>query len=118
MADQMNKGTTKHTLTLGDWSSSVTLEDEFWDEFVAIARRKDLRLAVLARDIANQRIHPKLSGAIRVYVLKDAMRRAGEHSDHIAELRSTVRALLDMDRQTRDGHAPIAAVIAAGRANG
>jgi predicted DNA-binding ribbon-helix-helix protein len=115
----------KHTLTLEGWSSSVTLEPEFWRAFKAIARKREIKLAVLALEIADKRsAKQKLSSAIRTYVLQDAIERAmqaqsdaQDHELHVIELRSAIRGLMGIGETVKDGHATIAEVIAGGRTN-
>ena len=60
----------KRSLTLKGHRTSVSLEDEFWQAFRDIARKKDIPINVLAADIDVAR-DPEtgLASAIRVYIL-------------------------------------------------
>ena len=60
----------KRSLTLQGHRTSVSLEDEFWQAFRAIAQEKSLPINVLAADIdAARDPGTGLGSAIRVYVL-------------------------------------------------
>ena len=61
----------KHSVTLRGHRTSVSLEDEFWTEFRAIAAQKDMPINVLVTEIDVARgIDIGLASAIRLYVLK------------------------------------------------
>lgn len=65
----------KRSLTLQRHRTSVTLEDEFWQAFRRIAAREGRALNDLAAEIdAARDPDTGLASAIRVFVLKDAMR--------------------------------------------
>lgn len=67
----------KHSLTLRGHRTSVSLEDEFWQEFRAIARARGVALNELAAEIdARRGVSAGLASAIRVFVLEDLRRRA------------------------------------------
>ena len=61
----------KRSLTLRGHRTSVSLEDEFWEAFRAIAREKGRAINDLAAEIDAGR-HPEtgLASAIRVFVLR------------------------------------------------
>ena len=60
----------KHSLTLHGHRTSVSLEQEFWTAFRAIAREKNIPLNALAAEIDEARgTDAGLASAIRVYVL-------------------------------------------------
>lgn len=66
----------KRSLTLKGHRTSVSLEDEFWREFLDIARRKNKAINVLAAEIDLERgIDMGLASAIRLYVLSDLKNR-------------------------------------------
>ncbi|MEM1234140.1 MAG: ribbon-helix-helix domain-containing protein [Pseudomonadota bacterium] len=72
----------KRSLTLRGHRTSVSLEDEFWHEFRAIALRDDKPVNVLAAEIDAERgLESGLASAIRLYVLRDLQSRvfAGAH---------------------------------------
>ena len=60
----------KRSLTLKGHRTSVSLEDEFWQAFRAIAHEKNIPINVLAAEIDVAR-NPEtgLASAIRVFVL-------------------------------------------------
>lgn len=61
----------KHSLTLRGHRTSVSLEDDFWDAFCAIADRKNMAINALAAQIdAERRPNAGLASAIRTYTLK------------------------------------------------
>ena len=61
----------KRSLTLQRHRTSVTLEDEFWAEFRAIAAEKDVPINALVAEIdAARGMDLGLASAIRLYVLK------------------------------------------------
>jgi predicted DNA-binding ribbon-helix-helix protein len=60
----------KHSLTLHGHRTSVSLEEEFWRAFRAIAAEKDQPINALAAEIdATRGTETGLASAIRVYVL-------------------------------------------------
>lgn len=65
----------KHSVTLRGHRTSFSLEEEFWTEAVAIARRRDMSIAALLTEIDEAR-NPEsnLSSAIRVHVLNELKR--------------------------------------------
>ena len=67
----------KRSLTLQGHRTSVSLEDEFWQAFRAIAQEKSLPINVLAAEIdAARDPGTGLGSAIRVYVLNHYRARA------------------------------------------
>ena len=65
----------KRSLTLAQHRTSVSLEDEFWKEFRAIAERDEKTINGLASEIDNGRGDIGLASAIRVFILEDLKRR-------------------------------------------
>ena len=59
----------KHSLEIAGHHTSVTLEDEFWQELKKIAKSRGLSLNALVAQIDETR-EGNLSSAIRVFVLK------------------------------------------------
>ncbi|WP_271947000.1 ribbon-helix-helix domain-containing protein [Ruegeria faecimaris] len=60
----------KRSLTLKGHRTSVSLEDEFWKAFRAIAADKDMAINALAAEIDfNRDPEVGLASAIRVYIL-------------------------------------------------
>jgi predicted DNA-binding ribbon-helix-helix protein len=61
----------KHSLTLRGHRTSVSLEQEFWDGFRAIAKTEGVALNVLAAKIDTERsINCGLASAIRLFVFR------------------------------------------------
>jgi len=68
----------KHSLTLKGHRTSVSLEDEFWDAFRAIAAQQAIPLNALAASIDAQRgMDIGLASAIRLYVLRYYQEKSG-----------------------------------------
>jgi predicted DNA-binding ribbon-helix-helix protein len=70
----------KRSLSIAGHRTSVSLEDEFWDALVRIARADGKSVAALVGEIDKRRsgkssAQGSLSAAIRVYVL-ERMKRA------------------------------------------
>ncbi|MEO0484414.1 MAG: ribbon-helix-helix domain-containing protein [Pseudomonadota bacterium] len=62
----------KRSLTLRGHRTSVSLEDDFWSEFRAIAAEQAMPINVLAADIdAVRGTEIGLASAIRIFVLRD-----------------------------------------------
>lgn len=66
----------KRSVTIAGHRTSVSVEDEFWDEFTAIAGREDKSVNRLIAEIDRSRT-ANLSSAIRLYVLETLKNRAG-----------------------------------------
>ena len=61
----------KHSVTLRGHRTSVSLEDEFWAEFRAMAAEKDMPINALVAEIDAERgMEMGLASAIRLYVLR------------------------------------------------
>ena len=61
----------KHSLTLRGHRTSVSLEDEFWHEFLRIAAEKNMPINALAAQIDEERgSESGLASAIRLFVLR------------------------------------------------
>lgn len=68
----------KHSLTLRGHRTSVSLEQEFWAAFRAIAAERDQPLNALAAEIDEARgTDTGLASAIRLFVLRHYRHRAG-----------------------------------------
>jgi predicted DNA-binding ribbon-helix-helix protein len=67
----MNARPVKHSVTLRGHRTSVSLEDEFWAEFRAIAAAKGQPINALVSEIdADRGVETGLASAIRLYVLR------------------------------------------------
>ncbi|NEK20814.1 MAG: ribbon-helix-helix domain-containing protein [Sulfitobacter sp.] len=61
----------KHSVTLKGHRTSVSLEDEFWQEFRALAAEKRMPINALVAEIDAERgLEMGLASAIRLYVLR------------------------------------------------
>jgi len=70
-------GIVKRSVAISGHMTSISLEDAFWRQLKAIARQRDMSLALLIAtvDAARNPQSGGLSSALRVFVLEDAMRR-------------------------------------------
>lgn len=59
----------KRSVNILGHATSVTLEDEFWQELKHIARARGKSLSALIGDIDKSRENANLSSALRLYVL-------------------------------------------------
>lgn len=50
--------------------TSISLEQEFWDEFQKIAQEKNMSINQLVTEIDSTRELENLSSAIRIYILQ------------------------------------------------
>ncbi len=62
-------GIKKRSMVIAGHSTSVSLEQEFWDELKRIADERKISLAALVREVDTSRPRTNLSSALRVYVL-------------------------------------------------
>ncbi|OYX44230.1 MAG: aryl-sulfate sulfotransferase [Rhodobacterales bacterium 32-67-9] len=70
----------KRSLTLNGHRTSVSLEDEFWRAFRALAAAEGRPLNALAAEIdAGRGIDTGLATAIRLHVLKELQARTAPH---------------------------------------
>ena len=61
----------KHSVTLKGHRTSVSLEDEFWQEFRNLAAEKSMPINALVAEIDEERgMEIGLASAIRLYVLR------------------------------------------------
>ncbi len=66
----------KHSVTLRGHRTSISLEDEFWNEFKRIADDLDLPINALVAQIdADRGMEAGLASAIRVFVLRTLKER-------------------------------------------
>jgi predicted DNA-binding ribbon-helix-helix protein len=75
----MGQARNKRSLSVARHRTSVSLEDEFWDALVSIARADGRSVASLVAEIDKKRSgkptpQPSLSAAIRIYVLERTKR--------------------------------------------
>jgi predicted DNA-binding ribbon-helix-helix protein len=60
----------KRSVLVGRHRTSVSLEDVFWNELRAIARKSNMHLSQLISRIDAEREHCNLSSAIRMFVFQ------------------------------------------------
>jgi len=68
----------KRSITIDGHQTSVSLEDEFWQELAAIADQRRMSINALVTEIDRQRSGAKtgnLSSALRLHVLEHARRK-------------------------------------------
>jgi predicted DNA-binding ribbon-helix-helix protein len=69
-------GVTKRSLSIRGHSTSISLEDGFFDDLMRIARDRSLSFAALVAEIDERRDRrTNLSSALRLYVLDDLKSR-------------------------------------------
>jgi predicted DNA-binding ribbon-helix-helix protein len=66
----------KRSVAIAGHRTSVSLEQPFWDELQAIARKRGVSAQALIAEIDAGRAGQNLSSAIRVFVLAAAKERA------------------------------------------
>jgi predicted DNA-binding ribbon-helix-helix protein len=67
----------KRSARIGKHRTHLTIEDEFWEGLIEIARERNLPLSNLLADIDSYREHANFSSAVRLFVL-DHYRRLAE----------------------------------------
>ena len=66
----------KRSISIGGHSTSVSLEDAFWEELAALARARGLSLAALVAEVDKSRGDIRnLSSALRLHVLESLRQR-------------------------------------------
>ena len=70
-------GPRKRSVVIAGHPTSLTLEDEFWDELRRIAKEEGVSVPVLIGRIDSRRDDSSLSPAVRVFVLRHLRKVAG-----------------------------------------
>jgi len=66
----------KRSFTIGGHQTSITLEDAFWSELIALAEARRLSLSALVAEIDNKRGESgNLASALRLHVLETLKRK-------------------------------------------
>jgi len=65
----------KRSVRISGHQTSITLEDDFWDEIKAIAKRQKRSISDLISELDENQAHVNLSSALRLYVLRDLKAR-------------------------------------------
>ncbi|MEM6942029.1 MAG: ribbon-helix-helix domain-containing protein [Pseudomonadota bacterium] len=72
----MTRRPVKHSVTLKGHRTSISLEDEFWNELRDIANEKGMAINALVADIDAERgLDIGLASALRLYVLRSLKAR-------------------------------------------
>lgn len=79
----MTSAITKRSIKLNGVKTSVSLEDEFWDGLLSIAKAKKITPTALLRTIDDRRGTGNMSSAIRVFVLGHYRGLADERSQGV-----------------------------------
>jgi len=64
----------RRSVTIAGHRTSVSLEDPFWDQLKKLAAERDISIANLVAEVDKGR-ETNLSSALRVFVLKELLRR-------------------------------------------
>ncbi len=72
-------GITKHSVMIAGHRTSVSLEPEFWREFVSICREEGISVSKKVEEIDSKR-KVNLSSAIRLFVLSELRERLARTS--------------------------------------
>ena len=67
----------KRSVRIAGHSTSVSLEDEFWQALRGIAREQNMSLSALLTSVDKARGGRSLASACRIYVLKFFQEKAG-----------------------------------------
>lgn len=65
----------KRSILVGSHHTSVSLEDEFWNELRVIAQERNIALSQLVGEIDAEREHGNLSSAIRLFVFAERRKK-------------------------------------------
>ena len=66
----------KRSVKIQGHSTSISLEEEFWEALKALAKSQDRPLAALIAETDRKRAGQNLSSALRVYVLRQLQESA------------------------------------------
>ena len=75
----MKSTVVRHSIVLAGHSTSVSLEDQFWEGLRVIAKDQRKRLSDLVGSIDTNREHGNLSSALRLFVLSHYQAQAASH---------------------------------------
>ena len=71
----MTDGIIKRSVAIAGHRTSVSLEEEFWDELKRIATEREISINGLIAEIDAKRARTNLSSAIRLEILADLKKR-------------------------------------------
>jgi predicted DNA-binding ribbon-helix-helix protein len=72
---------TKRSAVVRGHKTSLSLEQPFWNEALAIAGRSKITISALVQSIDDRRQHHNLSSAVRCFVLEHVLKRLAEAED-------------------------------------
>ncbi|MDQ0393238.1 ribbon-helix-helix domain-containing protein [Labrys monachus] len=75
----MKSNIVKRSIVIDGRSTSISLEDAFWEELKRIARDWNLTAYQLVTDIEAKYPHFNLSSTLRLFVLENVRRGQGPH---------------------------------------
>jgi predicted DNA-binding ribbon-helix-helix protein len=64
----------KHSVEIATKPSSVSLEDEFWEQLRLAAAARGMTMESLVTEVDAQRAHKNRSSALRIYALRWTLR--------------------------------------------
>lgn len=68
----------KSVIIAGRHQTSISIEDIFWNELQKIAKEKDLTINRLVTEIDSLRESDNLSSAIRIYIMRELLKKIKE----------------------------------------
>lgn len=71
----MTEGIIKRSVAIAGHRTSVSLEEEFWEELKRIATKREISINGLIAEIDAKRARTNLSSAIRLEILADLKKR-------------------------------------------
>lgn len=65
----------KRSVKIAGHSTSITLEEPFWDALCDIAKSREMPVYLLIEEIDSERSNNNLSGAIRIFILQHIQKK-------------------------------------------
>jgi len=69
----------KYTLRVAGATTSLSVDEEFWDGLKEIASEKQVNVTTLVNEINSARQSPNLSAAVRIFVIEHFIKRSRGH---------------------------------------
>lgn len=69
----------KYTLRVAGATTSLSVDEEFWDGLKEIASEKQVNVTTLVNEINSARQSPNLSAAVRIFVIEYFIKRSRGH---------------------------------------
>ncbi len=67
--------TVRRSIRIGHHHTSISLEDEFYNQLRAIAKARGVSLAKIVEQVDTTRLNPNLSSALRCFVLRESLQK-------------------------------------------